>query len=399
MKTIYQCWILCLVLACMVAPVAAGNEFPVYPSTQSQELPDVDNGIIVWQQYVEYGGVWDWDIFGVDLFNQAAPAPIAIAWFESNQQKPAVWNNRIVWQDEYAANDWDVYVTDISDANVPQSYLLTLNPAEYENDQINPVIHGNTAVWQHYAVFDDGQGGLIEDWEIYAADITEPNAPYVYRVAEFWENQQNSAIYRNRVVFQDDFYSNWDILSTDVWLKNAPQYHEVIVDETGLNQENPAIWGNRVVWQTDIGGGNYDIYAADISNPEKPRIFPLIQDSAVQTNPDISGHLVVWQDDRHGHWDIYGYNLITKKEFRITADPANQTNPAISGNLVVWEHTPTSGVSNIYAVYLEGTDIADCPNPLAGDIDGDCRVTLSDFMTVAENWLTCNLEPAEVCTN
>jgi hypothetical protein len=72
-----------------MAGAAAGafEVFAVYPSAQTQQFPDVDNGLVVWQQYVESGGALDWDIFGVNLTDASAPNPIAVAWLESNQKK------------------------------------------------------------------------------------------------------------------------------------------------------------------------------------------------------------------------------------------------------------------------------------------------------------------------
>ena len=35
-------------------------------------------------------------------------------------------------------------------------------------------------------------------------------------------------------------------------------------------------------------------------------------------------------------------------------------------------------------------DIPVCIEKLPGDIDGDCDVDLGDFVTMAQNWLTCN---------
>jgi len=54
---------------------------------------------------------------------------------------------------------------------------------------------------------------------------------------------------------------------------------------------------------------------------------------------------------------------------------------------------------NIYYTWLEGDVIADCPNTLTGDVDGDCRVNLNDYALLAQEWLTCALDPISACTN
>jgi beta propeller repeat protein len=384
--------LICAAALAGLFPVAAfGFEaFAIYPSPQLQQFPDVDNGLVVWQQRIEFEGVWDWDIFGVDLLDASAPKPIEVAWLESDQQKPSVWNRSVVWQHEYAADDWDVYLTDITDAEAPVWYLLNAQPGEYENNQTEPAIHGNTVVWQHEYIDPDT---LAADWDIYAADVTNPDSPYVFRPGVFVYNQQAPAVWRDTVVWQDDDSGMWDIGIADIWLKNDTQ--DRMYAYADLNQENPVIWDNWLVFEVDYGDGDYDIHAADLSVSGEPS-YSLVDLSSKQINPDISGHLVVWQDNRDGNWDIYGYNLITRTEFPITTDPADQINPAISGALVVWQDKRITP-ANIYYTWLDGEAIADCPTGLVGDTDGDCRVNLTDFVLMAENWLACGLEPVDAC--
>jgi beta propeller repeat protein len=154
-----------------------------------------------------------------------------------------------------------------------------------------------------------------------------------------------------------------------------------------------------------------DIYAADLSptlnagtsDPNTPIEFAIVNNEAEQINPDIDGNIVVWQsrglpteDNRNGDWDIYGYNLTTRQEFQITNNPYDQTNPAVSGNTIVWEDT-RDGNSQIYAVVLDGPEVARCKSKLSGDINGDCKVDFNDQAIMLSQWLECNLEPEEVC--
>jgi len=356
----------------------------VSPFSHFQEFPDVDNGVIVWAEWVQNN---DWDIYGVDLFNPAAGLIEIAVDPEINQRYPAIWFDRVVYQDDTFIDDWDVRVADISDPNiVAPNYLIT----DFTEDQINPVIHGNTVVWQDYIVFDGG-----EDWDIYAADITDPNNPWIFVVDGYSNDQQMPAVYRNRIVYQEHSNSNSDIWSVDVWLKDIPQYETVIDNE--LPQTYPAVWEDIVVYEHEISATDVDIYARDMSQPNSEP-FIIADSPGLQLDPDISGHIIVWQDDRNTDWDIYGYNLITKKEFRITTDGNHQTQPAISGSLVVWKDA-RDDPANIYYTWLDETDAADCPNPLVGDINGDCRVNLNDYALLAQEWLTCALDPISACAN
>jgi len=38
-----------------------------------------------------------------------------------------------------------------------------------------------------------------------------------------------------------------------------------------------------------------------------------------------------------------------------------------------------------------------CTEPLAGDVNDDCKVDLADFAIISNNWLGCNLDPPEAC--
>ena len=79
----------------MLAPVsvlAAGSprEFAVSPSTDDQELPDIDGDIIVWQQFVEE--YQDYDIYVADMNNP--DDPLAVIFGDANDQmRPAVFEN------------------------------------------------------------------------------------------------------------------------------------------------------------------------------------------------------------------------------------------------------------------------------------------------------------------
>ena len=96
------------------------------------------------------------------------------------------------------------------------------------------------------------------------------------------------------------------------------------------DQECPAIHGDIVVWQ-DGRNGNYDIYGYDLATK---REFQVTTDINSQQNPAIFGDIIVWDDDRNGNRDIYGYDLSTQEEFRITRSSGDQTNPAIHGDIL-----------------------------------------------------------------
>jgi beta propeller repeat protein len=381
-----------LILAGLLVSVGQASdwtEFALYPTTDEQQAPDIWGDIVVWQQFVaEYG---DYDIYIADINNPVEPAVFVIG-DANDQANPAVykdivvWQNHVVWQ---GSADWDIYAADIFDLNEPQIYVVS---SIVDNNESNPAIHGNTVVWE------DGDAG---DLNIYGADITDLGNPVEFQISTFEHDQQEPAIFRTTVVWQDNFFGDWDIYAADIWQRNKPA--EASVSYSGEDQQNPAIWNNVVVWQDNFSG-NWDIYAADISDfetllqagPDNIIEFAISTNEFSQTNPDINGNIIVWQDNRNNNWDIFGYNLTTRKEFQITDDSQDQTNPAISGNVVVWQDN-RNGNSEIYAAILDGPEVAWCLVEMTGDVNGDCKVDFEDFAVMASQWLECFLSSAEAC--
>jgi TolB protein len=361
MRSIAYTILIAVLLVGFVQVAKGWEEFPVRASTDDQGQPDVSGTIVAWHQLIaEYG---DYDILVADV-NQAAEPFFLMIGDANDQMNPAVYDDIVVWQDHIVQGgsvDWDVRGADFTDRGQPQFFAVT---AVIDNDEQWPAISGSTVVWED---------GLDTALDIYGADITDLTSPLEFPIGVFEATQQRPAIYRTTVVWEEQFGV-------------AAFEHD---------QRNPAVSGNIVVWQDDYFG-DWDIFAADISDPNDPTDFAIAATEVSQTNPDIDGNIIVWQDDRHGNWDIFGYNLTTGAEFQITDDRNDQTRPAISGNIVVWEDN-RDGHPQIYAVVLDGPAIAQCTSPIPGDVNGDCAVNFADFALMASYWLECRLDPQEAC--
>jgi beta propeller repeat protein len=104
---------------------------------------------------------------------------------------------------------------------------------------------------------------------------------------------------------------------------------------------NPDIYGNNLVWQ-DNRNGNWDIYIYDLSTKKEIHTTNF----ANQTVPAIYGNKVVWEDERNGGHDVYMEDLSTKIQTRISKS-GKAYNPAIYGNRIVWQDE-RNGKNNIY---------------------------------------------------
>ncbi|NLH15446.1 MAG: hypothetical protein GX455_02595 [Phycisphaerae bacterium] len=387
-------------IACLEAMILATTAFsvpwkpiPVYPSTDSQEAPDISGTRVVWQQYVS----GDWDIYSADITDPKNPVLTIVSQYTQIQMYPSIHDTTVAWQEfvtEY--EDWDIYIRDLSSAD-NQDVLVT----NFSGDQTSPAVSGNLVVWQ------DNSAG---DWDVALGDITDPTDIRTYTLTEYSYDQQNPAIDREWVVWEDNFVWDdnpdgiWDLYGADVMRVNKPV--EYLFGGFANHQQRSAISGHYVVWQQlyidEQNNEDWDLYAADVSDPSNPKIIAVAIESSNAINPDISGNLIVWQDDRNTDWDIYGYNLDTRQEFLISDAQidqtvySDQTNPAIDGTTVVWEDN-LGGKMNIYLALLSGPDVATCAAPPLGDANGDCVVDMSDLAEFSQYWLSCGLDPSSAC--
>ncbi|HCO95060.1 MAG TPA: hypothetical protein DIU00_14095 [Phycisphaerales bacterium] len=140
---------------------------------------------------------------------------------------------------------------------------------------------------------------------------------------------------------------------------------EFAVWPTTDDQEAPDIDGDIIVWQQFVEEyQDYDIYVADMNNPDDP-LAAVIGDANDQMNPAVFENIVVWQDyvfwDGSGDWDIRGAEISDRNEpwiFAVTDLAENdEQEPAIHGNIVVWQDGPEAD----YDIY--GADITDLLSP------------------------------------
>lgn len=121
---------------------------------------------------------------------------------------------------------------------------------------------------------------------------------------------------------------------------SSPTITETQITTNPSNSEHPAIYGNTIVWQDDRNG-NWDIYIYDLLTRKETHTT----NTANQVSPDIYGNKVVWEDERNGGHDVYLEDLSTQKQTRITTS-GKACRPKIYGNRIVWMDGRNGGSLN-----------------------------------------------------
>jgi len=239
-----------------------------------------------------------------------ATTPVRVTDNPSNQGRPGVHGDTIVWKDLRAGN-WDIYRYDVSTG---AESMVADNPA-YQN---LPATNGFVILWQ------DNRSGQND---IYMKDLLLGiEQPLVTGPG----NQGIPDISGNTLVYVDDSSGSSDVYSMDL-----PTRTITAVATGPSDQWQPRISGNHIVWQ-DNRSGKWDIYVYDLDNPV-PNGQPLVAGPGEHTVCDIDGSRVVWQEHANGRYDIRLKDLAGGPERAITDDAAYQASPRISGDLVVWE--------------------------------------------------------------
>jgi len=342
---------------------------------------------------------------------------------ESAQIDPAIYGDRIVWQDERNGN-WDIYMYNLS---ISTETRITTN----ESTQTEPAICGDRIVWQ------DEQNG---NYDIYMYDLSTQKET---QITDESSDQVNPAIYGDRVLWQDERNGNWDIYMYDLSTQKETQ-----ISTDRSNQTEPAIYGDRIVWQDSRNGK--EIYLYELSTPrmlfnmlwnhQNLDLFSLFsgfnqskpqkiiksltsKETSITTYESdqyepfaIYGNKIVWADRRNANLNnpsnlntlsnldnpgIYMYDPSTSLEIRITTGFTNDESnllPTIYEKRIVWQDG-RNGNCDIYMYDLststETRITADESKQEMPSIYGD-RIVWQDYRNGSPDIYMCTLTPANV---
>ena len=241
----------------------------------------------------------------------------------------------VVWQDQ-GTGHWEVYAKDLLGTNAA---VLAITSGSL--NQENPKTDGEYVVWQSRQP--------SGNWDIWIKNIGATAPAAAVSSTESYD-EINPTVQWPWVVFQSRLVGD----STGPWLLRAVNMltgQSLNVSPSTQDQLNPAIEGDRVVWQDHRDVGYGEIYLATLSSGDVRRITT---NTFGQYHPAIEGPWIVWQDNRNTQVDIYGFDLRSNTEVRITDTPENETRPFLDGIWLVFEEDSLGvDVSNVKLINLD----------------------------------------------
>jgi len=207
------------------------------------------------------------------MYDLSTSTETRITASESNQSEPAIYEDKIVWQDDRNGN-WDIYMYDLSTSTETR---ITTN----ESNQRKPAIYGDKIMWVH---------------EI----VPYPSYPH----------ESNNTI----ICMYNLSTSKETQLSHEAWI------------------EKLSIYGNRIVWVEDYSGGDPLIVMYDLSTSKEILIAePIAYDADIYEDRIVGKQTFLFDS---GY--IFMYNLSTSTKTELTTEGGSGYDPAIYGDRIVW---------------------------------------------------------------
>jgi beta propeller repeat protein len=248
-------------------------------------------------------------VMAVSANIQYTTSNVSTASWDSDQEFPSVWQDRIVWQDRM---DW-IYEIVYYNSTTGDERPITTGIS----DHIQPKIFENIIV---YAKWDDWNYNI----EFYDLDADETT-----RITNKTYDQLHPSVWGDIIAWEDHKEGSQAISYND---RKTGEEHQA--SEYGAFASKPDVWGNYIVWEQWFED-NSEIMLFNISNTSVHRIT---FDSENQQDPSIWEDRIVWSEYRDGFNQISLFNITTGIKINITSDPWNHDFPVIFNDSIVYEN-------------------------------------------------------------
>ncbi|MBU7045437.1 MAG: hypothetical protein HXS54_03290 [Theionarchaea archaeon] len=300
------------------------HEVRLTADTNNQYYPEIYGDIVVWSE--ETNGITD-----IFAYNLQAKEKFPVSTALNDQKFPKIYGDTVVWQDARNGNS-DIYGYNLK---TKEEFPITTEL----HDQYSPAVYEDIVVWV------DWRSGI----HIYGLNL-KTNEEFMIQTRS---NPWFPEIYGDYVVWRDGS-SN-----AELWGFNLKTKRKFQIATSNSQAMTHAIYEDIVVWTEKSFSGS-GICARNLETGEQ---FWITRGSDLGF-PSIHGDIVVWADySRSGNHDIYGYNMKTEEEFRVTYDPCNQGHPAVYGDYVVWVNTENDDNRTFYYIY--GCNLSALPSTLS----------------------------------
>ncbi|KKG12872.1 hypothetical protein EO97_02225, partial [Methanosarcina sp. 2.H.T.1A.15] len=327
--------------------LSTSTESQITSNNSTQFKPAIYEDRIVWQDN-RNGNL---DIYMYDL---STSTETQITESGSNQSEPAIYEDKIVWQDDRNGN-LDIYLYDLSTSTETR---ITTN----ESNQSEPAIYGDKIVWVAEVPIDDPELAPYSYLTVY-------NAICVYNLSTSTETQLspgvrmwNPSIYGNKIVWeQEDAVGNEHMINT---YDLSTSTGSLIAYERAGSAD---IYEDRIVWTQDLWDFRDHVFMYNISTSTKTELTSEgVHELGSGRSPAIYGDRIVWLPPGGG---IYMFTLASAgspaddssreagTETQITTNGSEQTNPAIYGDRIVWMDSRTGNYVDQSGHHYGGLDI------------------------------------------
>ena len=312
-----------------------GTDGDTDTDTDSDSDTDSDTATVP-EGFVPDAGPWDW----TDLPNASDCGADCVQLTYTDEVRVLEWD---VWGNLLSFNDEAPITHVVNHAEEKQLTIPNVYPAisigQY-SDSANfyPTIYEQTVCYSKLA----GNGTVVFS-DVICADLDAEIQQLVYHRSkagyDFPNPAKYSDLYGTRFASMGgcgDVMDSWPLCMFS--MESPGTYEEIAPTHYGSHN---SMWGDVVVWYKEDSG--YNIQGHDFSSGTT---FNITDDSEVQFNPRIHGTRVVYQDLRFGsggtpqtswaHSAIFMYDLNTHITTQITSGAWIAADPDVHNNIIVW---------------------------------------------------------------